>query len=211
MSRLQVLDRLGRSVGGKRAGSRGYLYALGTAGQRIAHPNQRRFRAPWTPSEAYASHALAVSDLYLQLRVGAPDGLSIYDTEPRCWRRYFGPGGAPAVLKPDAFAVLEVGDFEDRYFVEIDCGTESSPKITDKAKVYARYWQAGREQGESGVFPWVIWVTTTSRRQALLTEALTRLPADHWQLFIVTTMGNAATLMIEGPPMELDNEKEVNK
>jgi len=208
---LQVLERLDRRIGGKRAGSRGHLFALGTAGQRIALPNMRRYRPPWTPGAAVVRHALAVSELYVGLLTIAGNRLVSYDTEPRCWRRYYGPGGAPAVLKPDAFAVLELGEFEDRYFIEVDRGTESGPRITEKAKAYVRYWQSGREQEAESVFPWVIWVTTTVQRRALLIDALTRLPAEHWQLFLVTTMSAAAEAMAAGPAGATSDLKEVKQ
>ena len=113
------------------------------------------------------------------------------------------------MLKPDSFAILEMGEFEDRYFIEVDRGTESGPRITDKAKAYVLYWQSGREQEAEGVFPWVIWVTTTPKRQALLIDALTRLPAERWQLFLVTTMAEAAEGMAAGTVGQIEDQKEV--
>jgi hypothetical protein len=208
----QVLTRLGRSVGGVRSGSSGYVYALGVTGQRLLNPDRWRFRPPWTPRASHLRHALSVSEMYVNLREAETAGsidLLAFDTEPACWRRYFGAGGAPSNLKPDALAVVGLGDFEDRYFVEIDLGTESGPRITAKAKMYIRYFRSGREQAETGVFPYVMWVAPNSERATLLVDALSRVPAEHWQLFRVTTTDSAVQRMTSTADNVMSNQEEV--
>jgi len=212
LSQWQVLARLGRSIGGERAGSAGYVYAVGVAGQRLLHPDVRRLRPPWTPQPSYLRHALAVSDLYVGMRECERTGamaLAAYDTEPNCWRAFFGPGGERSTLKPDALAVVHLADYEDRYFVEADCGTEPGPRITAKARAYIRYWQSGREQAQHGVFPYVLWITTTPERKDLLVDALARLPAEHWQLFLVTTAQEAVERISTGTFVSITNRKEL--
>jgi len=204
----QVLARLERTVGGVRAGSKGHCYTVGVAGQRIVWPDRRRYREPWTPNPAYLRHALGVSELYVQLRTKMADRLLTYDTEPACWRSYSGPGGAPATLKPDAFTVLDLGRFEDRYFCEIDNATESGTRIVEKARAYIRYWQSGREIAASGIFPQVLWVTTTEARRDLMVGALARLPAEHWQLFAVVTAAEAEERMARGTIKTITNREE---
>lgn len=204
----QVLARLERTVGGVRAGSKGHCFTVGVAGQRIAWPDRRRYREPWTPNPAYLRHALGVSELYVQLRTQMADRLLTYDTEPACWRSYSGPGGAPATMKPDAFTVLDLGRFEDRYFVEVDNATESGTRIFEKARAYIRYWQSGREIAASGVFPQVLWVTTTEARRDLMVSSLARLPAEHWQLFAVVTTVEAADRMTRGTIKTISNREE---
>ncbi len=62
-----VLCRLGRRIGGKRAGSDGYAYGLDVAGQRLIDPRpRRRWRRPWSPSVRTLQHAIEVSDLYVE-------------------------------------------------------------------------------------------------------------------------------------------------
>jgi len=62
---LRVLVRLERRVGGVRAGSRGSVYTLDVAGQRLASAcgpaGGIRIRRPWTPGGAFIAHQLAVS------------------------------------------------------------------------------------------------------------------------------------------------------
>jgi hypothetical protein len=205
---IQVLTRLERTIGGVRAGSTGHCFSVGLAGQRIVSPDRSRHRAPWTPHPAFLKHALGRSELFVELRTHMGDRLLTYDTEPTCWRRYFGPGGAPTTLKPDAFAVLDLGRFEDRYFVEIDCATESGTRIVAKARTYIRYWQSGREQASSGVFPQVFWVTTTAARRELMVSSLARLPAEHWQLFAVVTAAEAAEQMTKGSVASISKREE---
>jgi hypothetical protein len=185
-----VLQRLTRRIGGVRAGSRGFVYALGVTGQRIVYPNRHRYREPWTPQPSYLRHALTVSELYVRLREDEPNGhlrLVAYDAEPRCWRSFAGPGGAMVTLKPDSYAVLHQGDFEDRLFIEVDLATESGPRILKKAKTYVAYWRSGKEQETSGIFPLVCWVASTEERREFLSRMLERLPDVERPIFTVTT------------------------
>lgn len=210
--RWRVLIRMGRTIGGERAGSAGYIYSLGPVGQRLQYPDRSRYVPRWTPRAGYLRHALAVTELYVSLRQMERSGsveLLAYDTEPRCWRRYFGPGGAPSLLKPDSLAIVGLGDLEYRYFIEIDCSTEHRPQIIQKAKTFVRYYQSGREQAETGIFPFVIWSVPDEQRAVLLINALTSLPAEHWQLFIVTTADHAAERIAGGHSQVISNRKEV--
>ena len=207
----QVLQRLTRSVGGTRAGSKGYVYALGLAGQRILNPNKQRYRPPWTPQPSYLRHALSVSDLYVQLREAERDQsleLAVYDTEPKCWRSFAGPGGSMATLKPDAFATLYQGDFEDRYFIEVDLGTEDGTRLLTKARTYLRYYQSGKEQEASGVFPLVLWVAHTPERASFIAMTMQRLKPAEQQLFATCTRDDFVTAIttnaLIAPPKEVN-------
>lgn len=218
LAELGVLQRLTRRIGGVRAGSRGYVYALGVTGQRILYPDRIRYRAPWTPQPSYLRHALNVSDLYVRLREAERSGdleLVAYDAEPRCWRSFAGPGGAMATLKPDAYIVCYQGDYEDRIFVEVDLSTEDGPRILAKARTFTNYWRSGKEQEAAGLFPLVCWVTDTEQRRDFLARTMDRLPEQERALFTVTTRDDfinhiaAPSALIEeaGQP---DPPKEVN-
>lgn len=193
---LRVLARLDRQVGGVRAGSSGYIYALDVAGQRLASAcgpaGGRRLRRPWTPGGGFVAHQLDVTELNVQLveaeRAGAFELLS-FDAEPLCWRTFAGLGGGRVVLKPDAFLRLGLGKYEDSYFIEVDRGTQSGPAITRKLTVYRRYFQTGREQDRWEVFPKVLLLAPHAARAAVLQE----LVADHPtpELFAVTRFDDA--------------------
>jgi hypothetical protein len=209
--RWQVLTRLDRTIGGERAGSAGFVYALGTAGQRLLQPGRRRFRPVWTPRQSYLRHALAVSELYVCLRElerSTSMELLAYDSEPKSWRNYFGPGGARSILKPDSLAVIGIDDYEDRYFIEADCSTEHRPHIIAKAKTYVRYWQSGREQAETGVFPYVLWMAPDEKRAGFLVDVLASMPPDHWKIFMVTTASSAPHRMATGTGVPITTYRE---
>jgi Replication-relaxation len=198
---FQLLARLDRRIGGVRSGSDGFVYGLGVAGQRLMHPDRRRYRAPWTPAPAYLAHALAVTELGVELeertQLGKPL-LTKFAVEPSCWRRFNGPGGRALVLKPDAYVICVFGAYEDRHFIEVDRSTEALPRIIEKGRLYGRYWQSGREQDAAGIYPQVLWVAPDEHRQAQIVEALGRLDPDYWQLFAVTTNDQAAEVIAGG-------------
>jgi len=199
LTELRVLSRLNRRVGGKKAGSDSYVYALDVVGQRIVDSEPRRqWRKPWTPSIRTLAHALAVSELYVRLTEAERRGeleLLQFAAEPFCWRSFVGPGGARLVLKPDAHVVIGVGDSEQHAWIEVDRNTESLAWITEKAKAYARYYWTGKEQSRFDVFPRCLWIAPDQQRAEGLTQALSRLPADQWQLHHVTTTNNALTAL----------------
>jgi len=200
---LGVLQRLTRRIGGVRGGSRGFIYAVGVIGQRILYPDRIRYREPWTPRPSYLRHALNVSDLYVRLREAeriADLQLVAYDAEPRCWRSFFGPGGAVVTLKPDAYVVVYQGQFEDRLFIEVDLATEDGPRILAKARMFVNYWRSGKEQGASGVFPLVCWVTETGERRAFIDHILDRIGESERALFTVTTREDFINHIVAGGP-----------
>lgn len=201
LSAWRILARLDRRVGGVRAGSDGYVFAMDALGQRLVQPDRRRYRPPYTPQPAFMAHALAVSELYVQLRELAGSGeleLVRFDAEPASWRRFTGPGGRQIVLKPDAFVIVANGDYENHYFIEVDRGTESLPRIADKVRLYTRYWQRGVEQSAQGVFPEVLWVTPDDRRRTQLLDVVTYLDAEQQRLFGITTVHQATEVIGQG-------------
>jgi len=196
-----VLVRLGRRIGGQHSGSDGYCYCLGVAGQRLIDPDRRRYRRPWEPAAASLNHALSVSELYVDLRTAERGGsfrLVRFDSEPRCWRRYSGPGGSRLWLKPDAFTVIETEDFEDRFFIETDCGTERPARIESKARAYISYFQSGREQADDDIFPIIVFVAPTEARRLEISHALDRVPSDYRHLFTAVRADRAALLLCDG-------------
>jgi hypothetical protein len=171
----RLLIRVGRRVGGVRAGSTGFVYALGPVGQRLVELDgpRRRFREP---SAAFADHTLAVSQLVVDVTLAARSGdleLLAVEAEPACWRTVAGLDGR-LTLRPDLFVVLGVGEFERRFFVEVDRGTEHLPALLRKCHTYERYYRSGVEQAQHAVFPRVCWIVSDERRAHRLRETLGR-------------------------------------
>lgn len=202
MVERRLLCALGRRIGGVRAGSSGFVYALDILGQRLAErPGSPR--RPWNPALAFLAHALAVTDLYVGL-VEAQRRRHIelldFAAEPGCWRSFSSLAGAPLVLKPDAFVRVGVTDYEDRWFVEVDRGTEAPITLARKGDLYRHYWQRGVEQERHGVFPRVLFVVPDEQRKTVVVDVLARQPADAWQLFQVVTEDAALRVLCGGRP-----------
>lgn len=124
--------------------------------------------------------------------------LADFTTEPACWRRFHGPGGARLVLKPDAAVRLVIGQYEDRWFLEVDLDTESSTALARKCELYRRYWQAGVEQARTGVFPKVLWLVPDDHRHAVVIDVIGRQPEEAWPLFAVALFTDAVERLLRG-------------
>jgi hypothetical protein len=206
LTEQRVLARLERPrLGGAGGGSSSWVYALGPAGTRIvaywSGEGLPRSRSMEEPSVAWTTHRLAVSDLYVELREAEREGrveLLAFDGEPNCWRRYTRLGGAPGVLKPDAFIRLGVGEFEDSFFVEVDLGSERRGQLVRQHRAYGEYFRSGVEQSNTGIFPAVVWIVPDAKRAALFEDIAGGLPEQLRGLFTVATAMNALDVFCGG-------------
>lgn len=193
LSRLvdwRVLERLPRRVGGVRAGSHSYIYAVGAVGVRVLAAEDEGRRRLSAPGARYVAHTLAVTEVVVALHeasdLGLCDVLEV-QAEPACWRPFVGAGGARLTLKPDLYVRLGVGAYEDSAFIEVDMATESSTTVRSKAETYLAHFRGGEEQRARGVYPRVIWAVPDERRAQVILKALTRLPEPAKRLFAVTS------------------------
>lgn len=196
-----LVTRLPRAIGGVRAGSAGHVYRLGPAAYRLlADPSARRRPAPQYGS-LFLAHSLAVTEVYVQLREAERAGRLVlvrFTGEPATWRTFPGSGGGRAVLKPDAGAVVQLGSYQDSWFLEIDMDTESTTTIARACDRYRSYWQTGREQAGGGVFPKVLWLVPDQHRYDQLVSVLAKQPPTAWKLFAVALQSDAVDRMAEG-------------
>jgi Replication-relaxation len=173
MVRANLLVRLERRIGGSRAGSASYCYALGDAGlTQLGLPRSRRRE----PSAPFVNHVLAVAEIAVRLHEAArlDEQLSIthLQTEIECWRTFMARGSETETLKPDLavqLRIAEVGNTgydELHWFVELDRGTEHRPAIEKKLRTYIRYYQTGIEQQQHEVFPQVLWSVDAGNKTA---------------------------------------------
>src|SRR5512142_702059 len=113
LTRLDVLARLPRPIGGIRAGSAGFVYYLAPSGQRLASEQgwqpERRPRRSLSPGRLFLRHSLAVAELHVRLteadRAGRFELLTL-DNEPACWRQWHDRAGQQLRLKPDSYVRL---------------------------------------------------------------------------------------------------------
>ncbi len=199
LCRERLLIRLERRIGGVRAGSAGLVLALGPVGQRVLCVGGSRRRS-YEPTLRFVDHTLAISQLVVDVSVAARQRLlDVLDTqaEPRCWREFSGPDGR-RLLRPDAFLALGVGEYELRWFIEVDRASESLPVVVRKCRLYADYYQSGKEQASSGgVFPRVCWIVPDETRAARLHRAIARDHSLPETLFVVVTTASALDILRE--------------
>lgn len=184
-----ILARLPRNIGGRRAGSHGYLYSVGPAGDRLlARRDRVHVKRLVRPGDRFVAHTLAITEVVVGLKLADRDGrldLIEVQTEPQCWRMFLAGFGARVTLRPDLFVRIGVGAFEDRYFIELDMDTETRGTLIVKAKRCLSYYRSGSEQAEHGVFPAVVWAVPTTRRAHQLAEVFRELGGDSERLFVI--------------------------
>lgn len=203
LQRDQLIRPLARRIGGVRAGSEARVWQLAPAGARIAQPETGKAWRTHEPSERFLAHTLAVADVHLCLRIGLMLGHRVsVQVEPLSWRHFSGIGGEGRLVRPDLAAVLQgtdqQGSYEDRWFIEIDMGTESIPTLLTKCRLYMDYYRSGIEQDSHGSFPRVLWVMHGPRaeqRIATLQRRILRTPSLEPRLFQITTHENLAKVL----------------
>lgn len=199
LSEWRILDRLPRQVGGRRAGSRGFVYCLGPSGVRLlARERGHKPRRLDAPGDRYVAHILAATELLVRLREADRNGaleLIEAQSEPACWRPFTGPFGARRVLKPDLFVRIGAGEHEYRWAIEIDMATEARGTLQAKCSRYVEHLHTGSEQRAHGTYPRVLWATTTQRRAQQLRETIARLPDQAGRLFTVCLQDEATQLL----------------
>ncbi len=200
LTRLDVLERLSRRVGGVRAGSAGYVYRLGLVGHRLAVqgdllPGGPRRRS-LVPGTLFLDHTLQIAELHTRLieteRSGRTELLAL-EAEPSCWRRL--DGAQSQRLKPDSYVRLGIGPYEDSYFIEVDRGTEGSQTIVRQLARYTAHYRSGQEQEQHGVFPRVLWTVPSKTRMEAIEACVRSLPSVEQPLFSVTRFSQAVAVI----------------
>jgi len=204
LTKLGLVTRFSRTIGGVRAGSSGYIYGLSGLGQAVIDtdgPHGGKRRRVWESKPYFQDHMLEVTELYVQLveqhRLGHGELLA-YDAEPAAWRHFTGPGGELVMVKPDAFVRIGTAAVEHSSFVEVDLTTETLPTIQKKSQRYIDYWRSGMEQQWHGVFPKVVWLVQNEHRAERIAGVIKKLATDAQALFVVGLLGNATKLLGSG-------------
>ncbi len=201
LRRDRLIAGLARRVGGIRAGSASRVWYLDCAGDRLLRTPSTPRRRAYEPSLYFLQHTLAVVDTHLRLVALAQRGrltLVQVQTEPQCHRHYRGLSGAGLVLKPDLFVVTASATYEDRWFIEVDQGTESRRRLLAKCQEYEAYRRSGIEQGRHQVFPLVIWLIADGSRRDALRDAIARDPQLRADLFRLVTPAAISQLVTAG-------------
>lgn len=202
---LGLAAALMRRIGGVRAGSGSLIWHLTPPGEQLlrlrdssAHPQARkRF---FEPSPHFLAHTLSVAECFVQFtEICAGKGLELVSTElePECWRSYSHKGSMMA-LRPDMYAETICGEYEDRWFIEIDLHTESPSKVVEKCRRYHDYYRSGLEQKLHGMFPLVVWIVPDAARQESIASHIREAFQKQPKIFIVITPDELETLVRQG-------------
>ena len=200
---LGLACTLSRRIGGVRAGSGSLVWYISHAGERLLRLRDHKpapVRRFFEPSPYFLAHTLAVSEISLQLTELCREQdmvLSALQPEPECWRSY-SEHGTHLSLKPDLYAVTVSGEYEDRWFFEVDLDTESPAKVIEKCQRYHQYYRSGLEQKAAGVFPLTVWIVPDQGRRDRLAAAIRAAFDKQPRLFAVITGDELAHLVKYG-------------
>lgn len=201
---LGLVDHLARRIGGVRAGSGGLVWHLTHAGERLLRLHEqttRPIRRFFEASPYFLAHSLAVAEVAVNLTEICQEQhgmkLTALQPEPECWRTY-SEYGSMLSLKPDLFAITVSGQYEDRWFIEVDLATESPSKVVDKCERYHKYYRSGLEQQEAGVFPLTVWIVPTVERKEKLIKHIREAFDKQPRLFTIITKDELWALVCQG-------------
>lgn len=203
-----LVIRLERRIGGWQSGSSLGIWSLTTTGHRYLKPSPRRIR-PMALSTSFLGHHLAVTETCLVMSEAIrhhPGHKLKLEHEPASHRPYMNPLGIMTAVKPDISATVSSPDYTDYYFIEVDRDTENPARILRTMRRYGQYLATETEQDRLGLFPAIVWIVPTKKRQATLTRHLLKeadLPRDLW---IVITLDELPALIKNGPVEFLGRE-----
>lgn len=201
LTAASILWRLDRRIGGVRAGSSSFVYGVAPLGYRILHHEGDARVRRREPSIAFLDHTLATAQLVVDLRVLARTSdlkVVVAQTEPTCWRKFTLGLEGVQTLKPDLFLSLHAGDFEYRWFVELDLATHSVAAVVRKCALYHRYWSTGIEQDGGGIFPQVLLVAPSEKRAGRIRQGITSTRNLNADLFAVCDTSVALQQLVGG-------------
>lgn len=193
----RLLQRLDRRIGGIRAGSTGFIYQLAPLGYRLVYGEAKHSGLGAEPGRVFIDHTLAIADLAIAVQHSGAEVLE-RQTEPACWRPFLRGLSGRAVLKPDLFVALGVGQFEYRWFVETDRATSSLTAVTRKCRTYLDYYRSGIEQRAHEIFPRVLWVVPDRRRLDNVRAAIQRDTALHDSGLFTVAISDEAVPVLSG-------------
>lgn len=200
---LGLVDTLERRIGGVRAGSGGLIWYLTDGGERLLRLGDKGAasrKRSFEPSPHFLAHTLAVSECFIQLTeicAGKDPQLAAAELEPDCWRSYNHKGTMTA-LRPDMFAITFCGEYEDRWFIELDLKTEAPVTVVEKCRRYHDYYRSGLEQKQHGIFPLVVWIVPDDSRKESLITHIREAFQKQAKIFIVITPEELEPLIRQG-------------
>lgn len=129
------------------------------------------------PNPLFLAHAAAISELYVVLSTGLPEGyrLARFQREAEAREAFRGYDGKEHAVAPDAYVELAgPGGRALLGLVELDMGTMSSRQLKAKANRYGEYAQLEGWRGRHEYCPPLLFITTTEKRARSFIAACTK-------------------------------------
>ena len=202
----RALIRLPRIVGGFSGGSGPSMYTCDAAAialimMRRGYPVYDRPKLATRIPPRLRDHVLAVSEFYTRLVVTAREAGDFevveFQTEPDSWW----PNRTGEILRPDAYTAIGNDRYIDRWWIEIDMGTESPAAITAKLANYLAFARSGAE-GPDGTMPRVLFTAPSLSRKKRLRQIVQDLPSPALDIFRVAEFGESMAYLAEELALE---------
>jgi Replication-relaxation len=119
------------------------------------------------PNPLFLAHATAISELYVSLRTGLPDGVSLasFEREAEAREPFRGYDREERAVAPDA--CVQIAEADGRLLlalVELDRGTMSSRQLKAKAEGYGEYARLEGWRQRNEYCPPLLFITTSEKR-----------------------------------------------
>lgn len=141
------------------------------------------------PNPLFLAHAAAISELYVALKTGLPDGLRLagFEREAEAREAFRGYDGKEHAVAPDA--CIQIAEADSRVLlglVELDLGTMSARQLKAKAEGYGEYAKLEGWRQRNAYCPPLLFITTSEKR-ARSFLATCRQAVDERQMLVAAT------------------------
>lgn len=119
------------------------------------------------PNPLFLAHAAAISELYVALKTGLPEGLKLtgFEREAEAREAFRGYDGKEHAVAPDACIQIEEADGRALLaLVELDLGTMSARQLKAKAEGYGEYVEREGWRQRNKYCPPLLFITTSEKR-----------------------------------------------
>ena len=119
------------------------------------------------PNPLFLAHAAGLSELYVVLKTGLPEGVELasFEREAEARETFKTLGGEQRAIAPDAcIGIAEADDRRLFGFVELDMGTMSHRQLKAKAAGYGEYARLRAWRHRNPFCPALLFVTTSEKR-----------------------------------------------
>jgi hypothetical protein len=146
------------------------------------------------PNPLFLAHAAAISELYVALKTGLPEGLRLagFEREAEARETFRGYDGKEHAVAPDACIQIEETDRRLLLgLVELDLGTMSARQLKTKAEGYGEYAKLEGWRQRNEYCPPLLFITTSEKRARSFLATCRRVVDQDQMLVAATALARA--------------------